>query len=214
MTAIEYCLLVAIAFTIVVSGVITGVTLGVAVATLLFTIPIPALRCIYLRQTGKSLRSNVERPAVQEAILTRYDDEIRLFRLQGYLFLSAAPRSFGETVKRELKQHRPDPDVSLSVVLDFQSVVGVDSSATMTFAKDIEMARGLGVRIMLINMSSSIEAFFRHSIGSDVMGRVSIFVDQDVALEARENSSWTSLTAKCAIAYRLGCTVAVRPPCR
>jgi len=185
-TTIEYCLLVTIAFTIVVSGVITGVALGVAIATLLFTIAYTRLRCVYLRQTGKSLRSNVERPSVQEAILTKFDDEIRLFRLQGYLFFGSAEK-LGETVKRELKQHPFDPDVSLSVVLDFQSVAGVDSSAAMTFAKIFEMARGLGVRIVLINMSSSIEAFFRRSIGSEVMGRVSIFVDQDTALEAREN---------------------------
>jgi sulfate permease, SulP family len=187
MTAVEYCLLVAIAFTIVVSGVITGVALGIAVATLLFTITYTQLRCIYMRQTGKSLRSNVERAAIQEAILATYDDHIRLFRLQGYLFFGSAEK-IGETVKHELRQHRFDPDVPLSVVLDFQSVSGVDSSATMTFAKIFETARGLGVRIMLINTSSSIEAVFRRAIGPDVMSSVSMFLDQDLALETRENS--------------------------
>ena len=42
--------------------------------------------------------------------------------------------------------------------------------------------------MMLINVSSSIEAIFRRSIRSDVMSHVSIFLDQHVALETRENS--------------------------
>jgi SulP family sulfate permease len=185
MTATEYALLVAIACTIVVWGVIIGVTLGIVVAALLFTITYTRLPCIYLRQTGKSLRSKVERPAAQEAILARYDDEIRLFRLQGYLFFGSAEK-IADTVKRELKEHRRGPDVPLSVVLDFQSVSGIDSSAAMAFAKTFDMARARGARILLVNLGSRIEAIFRRCIGSEAMEGVSVFAVQDVALEARE----------------------------
>ncbi|MFZ3322714.1 MAG: SulP family inorganic anion transporter [Usitatibacter sp.] len=186
MTAVEHCLLVAIACTIVVWGVITGVLLGIAVAMLLFTITYTRLRCIYLRQTGQSLRSKVERPAMQEEVLARHDDQLRLFRLQGYLFFGSA-ETVGETVKREIKGHRPVPDVPLTVILDFQSVVGIDSSATMAFAKIFDAARARGASIMLIHLSSGIEAILRRSLGPEVMAGVRVFAGQDAALEVREN---------------------------
>jgi SulP family sulfate permease len=186
MTDIEYCLLVAIACTIVVWDVITGVALGIAVAMLLFTITYTRLRCIYLRQTGQSLRSKVERPPIQEEILASHDDQLRLFRLQGYLFFGSA-ETVGETVKREIQAHRFVFEVPLTLILDFHSVVGIDSSATMAFAKIFEAARARGVSIMLIHLSSGIEAILRRSIGSDVMEEVSVFPDQDAALEVREN---------------------------
>jgi SulP family sulfate permease len=186
MTAVEYCLLVAIACTIIVWGVITGVALGIAVAMVLFTITYTRLRHIYLRQTGQSLRSKVERPAMQEEILAGHDDQLRLFRLQGYLFFGSA-ETVGETVKKEIKGHRPVPDVPLTVILDFQSVVGIDSSAAMAFAKIFEAARARGVGIMLIHLGRGIEATLRRSIGSDAMAGVRVFADQDAALEVREN---------------------------
>jgi len=186
MTDIEYCLLVAIACTIVVWDVITGVALGIAVAMLLFTITYTRLRCIYLRQTGQSLRSKVERPAIQEEILASHDDLLLLFRLQGYLFFGSA-ETVGETVRREIQAQRFVFEVPLTLILDFHSVVGIDSSAAMAFAKIFDAARARGVSIMLIHLSSGIEAILRRSIGSDVMEEVSVFPDQDAALEVREN---------------------------
>jgi SulP family sulfate permease len=186
MTAGEYGLLVVIACTIVAWGVITGVVLGVAVAMLLFTITYTRLRHIFLRQTGQSLRSKVERPAMQEEILASHDDQLRLFRLQGYLFFGSA-EAVGETVKKEIKGHRSVPDFPLTLILDFQLVVGIDSSAAMTFAKIFEAARARGASIMLIHLSSGDEAILRRSIGSDAMAGVRVFADQDAALEVREN---------------------------
>ena len=184
-TSVEYGLLVAIALTVLVWGILVGVAFGVAVAILLFTIDYSQIRCIDLRQTGKSLRSNVDRPAAEEEILRRHDDELRLFRLHGYLFFGSAQK-ITEVVNKEIKEYRPDSDAPLSLILDFHSVSGIDSTVMMAFSKICLLAKRQDAKIILINLSDHLAAIFRREIKGDTIDCVEIFPHRDAALEARE----------------------------
>jgi SulP family sulfate permease len=185
-TSVEYGLLAATALTVLVWGVLVGVGFGFAVAVLLFTVNYSQIRCIDLQQTGKSLRSNVHRPPTEEEILHRHDDELRLFHLQGYLFFGSAQK-IREAVSTEIKKHGSDSGTPLSIILDFHTVTGIDSSVSMAFAKIFLLAKSCGAKIMLINLNDRIAETFRRSIKSDIIACVDIFPDRDAALEAREH---------------------------
>jgi SulP family sulfate permease len=185
LTSIEYGLLVTIALTVLIWGVLVGVAVGFAIAMLLFTVEYSQLRCIELRQTGKSLRSNVERPVTEDEIIDRHHDEVRLFRLHGYLFFGSAQK-IGEAIQKAIKEPRLDSGTPLHLILDFTSVAGIDSSASMTFAKIFQFAKSRGVKIMLIHLNEDIAAHFRRSIKSDILASAEIYPDRDSALEARE----------------------------
>jgi SulP family sulfate permease len=192
MTPVEYLLVIAISIAIVIWGVIPGVTLGILTAILLFAVNYSKLRCIELRQTGKSLRSRVERPAAHEEILRRFDDHLRLFRMRGYLFFGTA-HTVAETVSAEMKNRKVDAPVPLDVILDFQAVSGIDSSATLAFAKIFATANALGVGVVLINVKREIDQVFGRSIGA--LRNVRIYLNEDDALEAREEHILNTIQA-------------------
>ncbi|HKI74391.1 MAG TPA: cyclic nucleotide-binding domain-containing protein, partial [Pseudomonadales bacterium] len=188
MTRIEYVLLVSIAVVIVIWGVLLGVTIGIVIAILLFTINYSKLKCIELRQTGKSLRSKVERPSMEEEILRRFDDQLRLFRLRGYLFFGSA-ETISETVMDEIRHH--ESTTNLYVMLDFRAVSGIDSSATLAFSRIFDMASAAGSTIMLINMNQQVKSIMSRSVENFDAG--SVYPDLDVALEAREVAILSSI---------------------
>lgn len=198
MTKIEYYLLAAIAIATLVWGVLVGIIISIVVAVLLFTINYSRLRCIEIRQTGRSLRSKVERPGTEDAILRRYDDELRLFRLQGYLFF-ASGETISETVTTAMHHHRANPRVPLCIMLDFGSVSGIDTSATFAFSRILATSRRLGITIMFIRMNEQVAGVMARSIvGFDTTNAYS---EIEVALEVRETSILRTFEAEVPAKY-------------
>jgi SulP family sulfate permease len=126
--AAEYALIWIILFTMGIFGFISGITTGVLIASLIFTIAYSRVGPVKQRLPGSEFGSNRSRTYQQERYLSAHGDQIQIIWLQGYLFFGTA-----QTVLDQLR----DPAMleTSFLVLDFSRVTGVDASALNNFSK-------------------------------------------------------------------------------
>ncbi|MFT5446588.1 MAG: SulP family sulfate permease [Gammaproteobacteria bacterium] len=87
--------------------------------------------------SGVDQRSNADRPSADELALRTLGSNIRVLKLQGYIFFGTANRLLGR-VRAFVDQCEDGNDIHM--VLDFRRVTGMDSSAELSFQKLCQLA--------------------------------------------------------------------------
>jgi sulfate permease, SulP family len=124
----EAAILLVVAVTMATVGIVEGLGLGLGLALLIFVwtySKVPVIRSI-LR--GDEMRSSVTRTGAALRMLEREGHCILLFRLQGYMFFlnaQSVQQAFASRVAAGARY----------VILDFQHVLGLDSSAVDAFRR-------------------------------------------------------------------------------
>lgn len=154
----EVAILLMVAVTMATVGIVEGLGLGLGVALLIFVWTyrkVPVIRGV-LR--GDEMRSSVTRGGAALRTLQQHAHHILLVRMQGYMFFLNA-----QSVQRAFAEHAARG--ARFVILDFQHVLGLDSSAADVFRRLELDAEAHGVALVLSAVRPALaERFARQGV--------------------------------------------------
>ena len=175
----DYFLIVVIIVIIALWGFLPGVGIGVVIACMLFAINYSKTGVVKRVFSRATCHSNVERAMDQQKILREQGDAIYIVQLRGYIFFGTAYPLLTQ-VQRRLQSSIAVP--VRFVVLDFSEVNGLDSSSVLSFSKLLQLANGMNVTVLFVNVRSGIEKLLRGALESAQPAEVMVFADLDYAL--------------------------------
>lgn len=178
---LDYAVIIAILVVMNTAGVLEGVALGLAMAVILFVIDYSRTNIVRHTLSGKYYQSKVSRPRLYEQLLRKKGDWIYILELQGFLFFGTTNKLLDQ-ISQHLAQN-PAPQIRF-VVLDFRLVVGLDSSAVLSFSKLKQLAETNKVLIVFTQISPSIQRKLEKELFSNKDRETwRIFPDLDHGLE-------------------------------
>jgi SulP family sulfate permease len=185
LTKADYAVVIMILLIVATLGYLPAVMVGFVACVILFLVNYSRVDVVKQALTGRDRRSNVDRPNRHARILQKRGDQLRIFRLQGFIFFGTANGLFDQV--RELVEE--EGHGLRFLVFDFKRVTGVDSSSVLSFIKISQLAETRGFMLLFIGLSKSIRRLLRkegfEELPPEVYRR---FDDLDHALEWCENA--------------------------
>ncbi|KAK9471963.1 sulfate transporter family-domain-containing protein [Dipodascopsis tothii] len=126
---VEYVIIVSIIVAMGAWDFVYGIVIGVVMACVSFVIQSARKSAVKATFSGRFARSTVKRHPTQQHYLTQAGDAIYVIKLTGYLFFGTIP-----SVERRIRAIVADDTVKY-LVLDFESVSGMDFSAAEAFIR-------------------------------------------------------------------------------
>ncbi len=154
MPAYEYVLVLLIMAIIAFFGLLEGVFVGVAVATLTFAVKYSKIGVIKHQLSARDKKSNLMRSMEEHQLITTHGEGVQILVLHGYIFFGTT-HSILNTVKELLQRMAKLP--ARFVIVDFRAVTGLDSSAGMGFAKAEQYLRRHGVTLVYTGLTPQAE---------------------------------------------------------
>lgn len=176
---------IAIIFSIIVAieaiGFLEGIALGIVFTVVHFVMSYSKINVVRHALSGMNFHSNFDRPIHHRKLLHEKGEQIHILKLHGYIFFGSA-NTLLDQVHQRLK------DVSVMplryLIIDFQHVNGLDTSAMHSFVKLKQLAADNGVTMLYTHLSSDLKQHFEHEQFVDGTAEVSHkFQDSDYALE-------------------------------
>ncbi|HET9588334.1 MAG TPA: SulP family inorganic anion transporter, partial [Anaerolineales bacterium] len=134
---VDYMLVWVILIVVGAAGFLQGVSVGIAIAIVLFVVNYSRIDIIKDALTGESYQSNTERPIEHRQLIKRLGQQIQILRLHGYVFFGTSQG----LVKRVNARLRETGNQRLRyLLLDFQHVTALDSSAVFSFVRLKQLA--------------------------------------------------------------------------
>lgn len=141
----DFAIMLLILATAATVGFLPALAVGLLAAVVLFVVAYSGVDVVRLSTSAAHLRSRVERPDREVALLAERGREAAVYRLSGYLF-------FG-TASRLLADLGPAGAAPRYRILDFRRVTGVDASAAFVLAKLQRQSADRGTRLILADLS-------------------------------------------------------------
>ena len=141
----DYLVVVMILATVGAVGYLSGVAVGLVGAVILFVVNYSRIDVVRHELTGVDQRSNVDRPSADDLALRSLGSNIRVLKLQGYIFFGTANRLLARV--RDFVDQCEDSG-EIYIVLDFRRVTGMDSSAELSFQKLSQLAGRRGFQLV------------------------------------------------------------------
>ena len=176
----EYLIVLCIVATIAVFGLASGVIVGLLLTVALFLVTFSRVDVIHHEFTGENRHSRVKYNTAERASLEEKGNQILLFQLQGYIF-------FG-TANQLLEQIRTSVNGGNTrfIVLDFERVSGVDSTAVSSFLKLQKDAMKDNIKLVFSGLDSISGDMIEQQFVSANYGKPAQHEDIDSALESIE----------------------------
>jgi SulP family sulfate permease len=153
----DYAIVWLIVFAIVFIGFLEGVAIGLFLTILVFVLNYSQISIFYRKRSGAELKSNVERTPHYEAELKKLMERVFVVELQGFLFFGTAVALL-DTIRERMADSQ---QASLQyLVLDFRRVRGVDTSASQSFVKAIQVAEAKGFTLIFTGIHESLKSQF------------------------------------------------------
>ncbi len=181
----EYAVVVLIFAIIGFVGFVWGILAGLLAAAALFLIEYGRVDIIRYTLSGRDYQSRVDTSEERLELLRGHGEAILLFRLQGFLFFGTADR-LRKTIQRHILAHVGKPIRFL--VIDFQRVSGLDSSAVLSFARLAQMAPAGGFTLVLTGMTEQVATAMRRGEVSEGQKGVHTSATFDDGVEWCENA--------------------------
>lgn len=181
----DYGIVILILFVIATVGFLQGVGLGIVVAIALFVISISQIDVVKHTLSGATHQSHTARSLPQARVLQEEGEKIYILDLQGFLFFGTANSLLNRIQNRLNDDSRLPPQY---VVLNFQSVTGLDSSAVFSFVRLKQLLQQQDVKLVFTHLGSAIRRQLKR--GACLLPEDSTcltFVNRDRALEWCEN---------------------------
>jgi SulP family sulfate permease len=150
----EYAVVILIFAVVVFVGFAWGILVGLLAAALLFAVEYGRIDIVRYTLTGRDYQTRAGASEERLDLLRNNGEAILLLRLQGFLFFGTAD-GLRRRIQQRLTGSAGTPIRFL--VVDFQRVSGLDSSAVLSFVRLAQMARPDGFVLMLTGMSAAIE---------------------------------------------------------
>jgi len=148
--ATDYGVILAILLVVALYGILEGVAVGILLAMFLFVHSYSQLSVIKSSMSGLEFVSNIDRDQKKRAYLDDHGEAIHIFVLQGFLFFGTASRLL-EDIRTLLDDSERSPVRYL--VLDFHRVDALDTSATRSFAKLLQICIRDDIALVLTGCS-------------------------------------------------------------
>ncbi len=150
----EYLLIWLILIIIVTVGILEGVAVGILVATILFVLNYSRINVIHHTVNGANYQSHVMRPRLYQQLLRQRGDILYILKLQGFIFFGTAT-----SLVANVRDRLEDPDLARLqyLLLDFQLVTGIDSSAALSFSKLKQLVENQGITLVFTGLSPKIQ---------------------------------------------------------
>lgn len=178
----DYVVVLIILVTIALTDFLVGVGVGLVLMVLSFVVNYSRVNIFHYALDGSAMSSNVLRNPHHRELIRKQADEIRLLKLQGYLFFGTANNILVE-VRQRLKRLPP----LRFLILDFRRVTSVDSSAVFSLKRLASLAEMHDFQIILSSLTPQIEATL-HANAFALNARIFSTQDMDYALEHCENA--------------------------
>ncbi len=176
----DIAIIFAILFVVEFIGFLEGVATGVAAAVVLFVISYSKINVVRLAMTGSNISSNVDRPDDHRKVLSVEGDKLLYLKLHGFVFFASSIKLY-EEVAGALSRTVGVPEF---IILDFQQVSGLDTSAVHGFVKIKKKALEAGTQLVLAHVSEEIDRQLHEEEFLDGDAVIEpIFEDADSALE-------------------------------
>jgi len=134
---VDFLMVVTILITLAARGVLEGVLAGLILAVFAFVVNYSRIDIVKDSLTGASYQSSTERPFEQRQLIKRLGQRIQIMRLHGFVFFGTS-QSLVKRVADRLKDTALDTLKYL--ILDFQHVNALDSSAVFSFVRLQQLA--------------------------------------------------------------------------
>jgi SulP family sulfate permease len=151
---LDYALIVLITAVIAIFGFLPGVGVGIVVAMLLFIVTYSRVRSVKQELTGATYRSTVDRSPAERALMLERGGEIWILQLQEFVFFGTA-----QTLLDKIRARIEDTsrDALRYIILDFQRVPGLDSSAVASFLRMQQLLEQRNIVLGLTGVTSTIQ---------------------------------------------------------
>jgi sulfate permease, SulP family len=145
---IDWLVVLVIGITIVLTGFLTGIVLGLGIMVAMFLVSYSRTNIFRHVLSGAEMASHFERNTHHRRELIRLGEHTHIFELQGFIFFGTA-NAILDTLKARLQ----DDTVPLYyLILDFRHVTGIDSSAAFSFIKARFQAESEDFTIILTHL--------------------------------------------------------------
>jgi len=149
----DYFLVLAILVIVSTVGFLQGVGAGIIIAVILFVVNYSRIDFVKNTLTGLSYRSNMDRPIEHRQLLRAAGDQIHILRLQGYLFFGTTQNLLNRI--RERLNDAQQPPLRF-LILDFQRVAALDSSAVLGFVRLHQLAESNRIHLVLTGLKQEV----------------------------------------------------------
>lgn len=140
---LDITILVAVVLSILFLGFLPAVVLGLVAATLIFVVEYSKITIVKSDYSGEGIRSNVDRDSEHSSYLNARGVDLKVYRLQGYMFFGTAYRLF-EEIRTALSTHSPR-----YLILDFEKISGVDTSANLVISRILSYCHSQGIDLIV-----------------------------------------------------------------
>lgn len=188
----DYFLVVTILLFVSIWDFLTAVGLGTVIACLLFAFNYSRVRVVKHAMSCKEHRSKVVRSLREQELLEQEGERIGIFCLQGFIFFGTVSNLLTDITERLTNKERPHLDYLL---LDFRLVLGVDSSATLSFLKLKRLANSHHFMLIFTGVNETTKAkLVQAGCINEEERWCRLFPDLDRGLEFCENLLLVELT--------------------
>ena len=151
---IDYAIVVGILVIIAGVGFLQGVVVGVIAAVVMFVVSYSRSSVVKHELDGRSFASRVTRSSQARALLADVGEQAYYLQLQGFIFFGTA---YGllEAVRARVRRVE-----TRHVVLDFRQVIGLDSTALLSFDKMRQLAHDSGFSLTFAGLRPALREQF------------------------------------------------------
>ncbi len=167
---------------IVVGGVgfLEGVSMGIAIAIILFVVNYSRIGIVKDALTGRTYQSNMERPFEQRQLIKQMGECIFILRLHGFIFFGTSQSLVNQVNLRVRDSGR---EKLRFLILDFQHVSALDASAIFSFARLKQMAAANQFHLVFTDVNKDIKARLAHNGIDENENLIRIFPTLDYGME-------------------------------
>ncbi|HEY1409854.1 MAG TPA: SulP family inorganic anion transporter [Promineifilum sp.] len=177
---IDYLIVLLILGIIALAGFLQGVAVGVVAAVTMFVVNYSRTSVVKYEQDITTFRSRVTRSPKDREILESTGDQAYILRLQGFIFFGTA-----NALLEEVRSHVQRVETRF-IVLDFEQVIGLDSTALMSFSKMLRIARENHITLILSGLAPELRWQFERGALVEETGVLQYLADLDRAAEWTE----------------------------
>ncbi|MBI3159714.1 MAG: SLC26A/SulP transporter family protein [Chloroflexi bacterium] len=177
----DYAIVWLILIVIATVGFLEGVLLGLLLSVLLFVLSYSQVSVVSRELDGIAYSSRVDRRPEHRAILDEHGAQVLVLRLRGFVFFGTA-NSIQARLQARLED-RARPRLRY-LIIDFQHVARLDSSAINSFVMMRMRAEALGFILIFSGLSSEKRAQLEsEGFKDDLVAHTRIFAALDYAME-------------------------------
>lgn len=151
---VDYLIVLLILAVIGAAGFLPGIAVGVLMTAVLFVVNYSRTSVIRYELSGATFRSRVTRNPPDHALLEVVGDQVYFLHLHGFIFFGTAHDLF-ERVRARVRR-----TPTRYVAIDFRQVIGLDSTALLSFDKMQNLARRHEFTLVLAGLSPKLRRQF------------------------------------------------------